>query len=230
MAEHEELKYNINIRDIKSSYIIKGVFSFLTKKQKLNMIIYNKQFQNMFSFDIEDYKKVNGKYRIGDKNGKGKEYVLNTNILIFEGEFLNGIRNGKGKEYYFGGKLKFEGDYLNGKRWNGKGYNMDGQLEFEISNGKGYIKEYKLFNGLLEFEGEFINGERNGKGKEYYLYGRDLKYEGEYLNGIKNGKGKEYSTDGKLIYEGEYLNGLMNGKGKEYFILIICFVLNSGEK
>ena len=27
--------------------------------------------------------------------------------------------NGKGKEYYYNGKLKFEGEYLNGKR-NGK--------------------------------------------------------------------------------------------------------------
>ena len=29
-------------------------------------------------------------------------------------------RNGKGKEYYDNGKLKYEGEYLNGKR-NGKG-------------------------------------------------------------------------------------------------------------
>jgi len=29
-----------------------------------------------------------------------KEYILNTNILIFEGEYLNGKRSGKGREYY----------------------------------------------------------------------------------------------------------------------------------
>ena len=40
---------------------------------------------------------------------------------MYEGEYLNGQRwNGKGKEYY-NGKLRFGGDYLNGKRWNGKG-------------------------------------------------------------------------------------------------------------
>ena len=31
--------------------------------------------------------------------------------LKFEGEYLNGKRNGKGKEYYYNGKLEFEGEY-----------------------------------------------------------------------------------------------------------------------
>ena len=60
-----------------------------------------------------------------------EENIINTNIIIFEGEYLNGKRNGKGKEYN-DSKLKFEGEYLNGNRWIGKEYNYDnGQLEFE---------------------------------------------------------------------------------------------------
>ena len=47
--------------------------------------------------------------------GKVKEYDFNGK-LKFEGEYLNGKRNGKGKEYDFNGKLKFEGEYLNGKK------------------------------------------------------------------------------------------------------------------
>ncbi len=31
-------------------------------------------------------------------------------------------KKGKRKEYYLNRKLKFEGEYSNGKRWNGKGY------------------------------------------------------------------------------------------------------------
>ena len=55
------------------------------------------------------------------KDGKYiiKEYYYDDN-LKYEGEYLNGKRNGKGKEYYKNGKLKFEGEYLNGER-NGKG-------------------------------------------------------------------------------------------------------------
>ena len=66
----------------------------------LNMIIYNKKLKKMLLVDIEDYKKISGKYKIGKKNGKGKEFILNINRLIFEGEYLNGKRNGKGKECY----------------------------------------------------------------------------------------------------------------------------------
>ena len=71
--------------------------------------------------DIEDYKKTSGKYKIAEKNGKGEEYILNTNIMIFEGEYLNGKRNGKGKECDFFAKFEFEGEYLNGKKWNRQG-------------------------------------------------------------------------------------------------------------
>ena len=39
---------------------------------------------------------------------------------MYEGELLNGKRNGKGKEYD-SRKLIFEGEYLNGERWNGYG-------------------------------------------------------------------------------------------------------------
>ena len=42
--------------------------------------------------------------------------------LIYEGEYLNGKKwNGKGKEYNKYGELIFEGEYLNGNKWNGKG-------------------------------------------------------------------------------------------------------------
>ena len=53
-----------------------------------------------------------------EKEIKGKKN--DKNYVKFEGEYLNGKRNGKGKEYYDNGELLFEGDYLNGKKWNGK--------------------------------------------------------------------------------------------------------------
>ena len=49
-----------------------------------------------------------------DGSGKGKEYYYDGK-LKFEGEYLNGKRNGKGKEYDYGGKLVFEGECINGK-------------------------------------------------------------------------------------------------------------------
>jgi len=63
--------------------------------------------------------------------------------------------------------LKFEGDYLNRQRWNGKENNINDIIELVINNGNGKGKEYN-YDGKLEFEGEYLNGKRNGKEKEYY--------------------------------------------------------------
>ena len=123
MEEIKNIKNRINIRDIHSSFIIKNIFSFLFEKHKLNMIIYNKLFQHILLVDIKNYKKIRGKYKTGEKKGKGKEYLIKSNKLIFEGEYLNGKRNGKGKEYYTNDKLIFEGEYLN-EQINGKEKNI----------------------------------------------------------------------------------------------------------
>jgi len=97
--------------------------------------------------DIDDYKIIknyifggelhyllgSGKSKIDGKNGIGREYLIRTNNLIFEGEYINGKKNGKGKEYYNDTelneeksgkkneyykniKIKFEGEYQNGKK------------------------------------------------------------------------------------------------------------------
>ena len=141
----------------------------------------------IFNF-IEIY--LNGKrWRgIGYKYKSSKEYEINY---------------GKGfiKEYNYDGKLKFEGEYLTGKR-------------------HGKDKEYYEKDSKLKFEGECLNCLRNGKGKEYYkgYYKEDswLKFEEEYLNDEKNGKGKEYFSDGQIQFDDENLNGIkLNGNIKE---------------
>ena len=97
MVEKEDAKCKVGLRKIKSSYNIKEILSFLNEKQYLKMIIYNKELQKICSIDIKDYKRKSRKYKIGGKNGKGKEYDYWNRCLEFEGEYLNGERNGKGK-------------------------------------------------------------------------------------------------------------------------------------
>ena len=137
-----------SLEEIKSNHVLKDILSLLWLNRKLSLVNYNKKLQKKLQISIEDYKNVCERYKVIDKNGKGKEYKANAFKLIFEGEYKNGKRNGKGKEYDDKGNLMFEGEYLNGKR-----------------NGKG--KEYDEYGNLL-FEGEYLNGQRwNGKGKEY---------------------------------------------------------------
>ena len=50
-----------------------------------------------------------------EKDGKGKEYE--SGDLVFEGEYLNGRRwIGKGKENKWKNELIFKGEYLYGER------------------------------------------------------------------------------------------------------------------
>ena len=82
----------------------------------------------------------------------------------------------------------FEGEFINDKCWEGKGYDLMNNIAYELKEGKGIFKEYNN-NGKLLLECEYLNGQKNGKGKEYNKDGR-LKFEGEYINGQKMEKEK----------------------------------------
>ena len=119
--------------------------------------------------------------------------------------------------------LEYEGEFLYNKKYNGKGYDKNGNIIYELKNGNRNVKEYDEYDNIL-FEGEYLNNKRK-KGKEYKIINdiNKLIFEGEYLNDEKwTWNIKEYNNYNLLIYEGEYLNG----KGKEYFSSIL---LNEGE-
>ena len=95
IEEFENIKSEKKIgKSIQSLYILKDIFSFLSEKKKLEIIIYNKELQKILDINIEDYKKIRGIYRVGERNGKGQEYNISTDHRIFDGEYLNGKRNG----------------------------------------------------------------------------------------------------------------------------------------
>ena len=146
--------------------------------------------------------------------------------------------NMKKCEFYFrwwynNGKIIFEGEILDGYKWNGI-YFDDKNNYTELKNGEGFIKYYYT-NGDLYYEGHYLNGKWNGEGKEYGDQGQ-LIFEGEFKdnkkwNGkgydisnnviyeLKNGNGqiKEFQKKDILVFEGQHINGERNGKGKEYY-------------
>ena len=113
------------------------------------------------------------------------------------------MKTGRTKEYNENGKEIFEGEYLNGEKWNGKGkdFSYDGKL---------------LFENKLKYEIELLDGIETGKIREYNGNG-DLEFEGKYLNSKRwNGKIFEYYEKAVLKFECEYINGEIKGIGKEY--------------
>jgi len=165
------------------------------------------------------------------KNGKGyiREYSF-EGTLLFKGNYFNGLKNGKGREYYDNSRTQFEGEYLNGERWNGTVYGYDGYKEYEILEGRKF--NYSMHYLSLKFIGiNFVNlkidydkifslfnkeiAKINIYAKEYNF--GELVIKEEYINEKRNGKGKEYFFK-ELIFEGEYKDGKKNGLGKEYYI------------
>ena len=194
---------------------------------------YGKEINNKFNEDKVDFE---GEYKRGKRNGKGKEYFnnnaldlfrikdFNENTIKFEGNYLDGEREGEGIEYFKNGKVSFKGEYTKGKKKNGKGFNIKGEVVYEIKDGEGNIKIFNMMDKLL-YEGEYKNYQYwNGKQSSYHDNGK-LQFEFFYTEGkiiytkeydrneelilelnLKNEKcvtGKEYKN-GEIIYEGEY--------------------------
>ena len=113
------------------------------------------------------------------------DYILEVNEI--ESEFAkNCISKG----------VLFKGIYLNDKKWNGFGIELD-----EFCH--------------IIFEGEYSNGKLwKGKVKKFDNNGNIL-YDSDLSDGKRNGQGKEYNSEGKLIFEGQYLDGKRT-KGIEY--------------
>ena len=167
--------------------------------------------------------------------------LIDPNGDIYIGEVLNGLKHGKGKIYNINGSIKYEGDFVNGKRegygkfiWEDGEYYI-GQWMNNLKYGKGIIY-YK--NGGIKLDcnwvndmpegngkciwkdgnyyiGQFKNGLRNNKGKIYYKNG-NIKYEGDFANGKPEGYGKCIWGNGNY-YIGQFKNGLINGSGKIYY-------------
>ena len=89
----------------------------------------------------------------------------------------------KGKEYFDNGKLKFEGEYIFDQKLCGKGYDLKGNILYELEKGKGFINDNEK-NKIIVFSGENLTEKK--------------------LEGII--KGKEYDYNGNLLFEGEYSN------------------------
>ena len=88
-------EYNCN-----GKLIFEGEYLYNWRRRGKEYIKNNLEYEGEYSFN---------------KKWTGNGYDENGNIIY---ELKNG--NGKGKEYYSNGKLKFEGEYLNGERLNEK--------------------------------------------------------------------------------------------------------------
>ena len=152
-----------------------------------------------------------GKINEGKLNGYGKKEDLESYIK-YEGNFIKGKKWGKGKEFE-SSYLSYEGEFSDDKR-NGYGKENDFEkniiFEGQFLDGERWEGFGKEFGYITSFEGEYKKGKRNGKGKEYYDNFVSLKFSGIYFEGERNGKGIEYFENGKIKFIGDFCKGGYN--------------------
>ena len=122
-----------------------------------------------------------------------------------------------------------EGEYLKGKQWNIKSYDENGNLLYELKNGKG--KEYNI-NGQLQCEIEYSYGKLCGK-IIYYENNKIIKIIDieSIIDDKINRNIKIFNKDGTLKYEGEYsFDKKWNGKGYDRNGNITYELINGMEK
>ena len=74
------------LKNIKSTYFIQLVFTYVDDKPKLKLIKYNKSLRKIIDIYIGHYLHFSGKYAVYESNGIGKVYDGYNDTLIFEGE------------------------------------------------------------------------------------------------------------------------------------------------
>ena len=54
------------------------------------------------------------------------------------------------------------------EKWNGKGYDENGNIIYELNNENGKVKEY-YYNEILKYEGEYLNRKKMEKEKNIII-------------------------------------------------------------
>ena len=173
------------------------------------------------------------KYVGGLKDAKPNGYGVLTypDGAKYEGGWKDGEEHGNAKLTVPNGSY-YVGEFFNGKIFNGKTYDINGNLIHKFVNGKEVqvSKNGVLFNRKVngnwgwykngnenshgKYVGEIKNAKPNGQG--IYIHPAGFKYEGEYKDGDMHGTGKLTYDDGEM-YQGEFQYDKLHGKGYYYF-------------
>jgi antitoxin component YwqK of YwqJK toxin-antitoxin module len=159
----------------------------------------------------------------------------------------NNQRTGIWKKYYPNKRIRYEGNFKNGKEvgvfkfydiTNSKQpviiktffedsdslfvqfYSLKGRLETEgVLHGRNRVGNWKYFyaDGTLMSEENYKGGKLNGEQLIYYKDGKITEF-AVYEEGLKHGVISKYASDGNLIEEITYKKGKPNGLAK-YFEL-----------
>lgn len=134
----------------------------------------------------------------------------------------NGERVGVWKKYYQNNRIRYQGQFENGKEVGVFKYYSAAHSDFPIvvktfdENSDEAMVQYFTLKGNPESEGKMKGKERVGKWVYYHKDGKTVMMEENYVDGELNGEFKVFYPDGKLTKKAHYKNGKLDGNSKKY--------------
>jgi antitoxin component YwqK of YwqJK toxin-antitoxin module len=133
----------------------------------------------------------------------------------------NGERIGVWKKFYNNGKIRYQGQFENGKEIDVFKYysivSSEHPIIIKTFSKENNISKVEFFSesGILESKGEMNGKNRIGKWVYYQNEGKIISEE-NYSNGVLNGISKTYYKSGKITEILNYKNGKLNGSIKRF--------------
>lgn len=130
----------------------------------------------------------------------------------------NGLKQGAWVQKDANGKVKYRGQFKDGKPVGKfKYYNSEGVIEtiLEFSSSDTALATYYHSNSVKSAVGYYVNKQKEGVWRFYDTKGIILSKE-EYKNGQKHGSYVVYNLDGSVSRETQFVNGVEHGYRKTY--------------
>lgn len=136
----------------------------------------------------------------------------------------NGKRHGVWKKYYKNNRVRYTGNFVNGKEIGTFKYYSAASSEFPIAvrvyNKDNDVADVKFYSvtGVLESKGLMRGKNRVGKWIYFHENSKVVMAEENYVDGKLDGSYKTFYKSGKPTEIAYYKNGLLHGEYKKYAI------------
>jgi len=134
----------------------------------------------------------------------------------------NGKRIGVWKKYYNNKRIRYQGQFKEGKEVGVFKYYSVLSSEYPtviktfLKNSSQANVQFFTEKGILESEGVMNGKNRIGKWLYYHPDGKSILSEENYVNGVLNGESKTYYLNGKTTEFSHFKNGKLHGNLKRY--------------
>lgn len=155
-------------------------------------------------------------------------FFISFNTAFAQGKLnqfdANGKRHGVWKKYYKNNRLRYAGNFVNGKEVGTFKYYSAAKSEFPIAvreyNKDNNIADVKFFaiNGVLESKGRMQGKKRIGEWIYFHENSKVVMSEENYIDGKLDGSYKTFYKTGKPTEIANYKNGLLHGTYIKYAI------------